>query len=178
MRIETARLVIRTYEPRDAESWIAMVNNPKVSRYTPPGPPATLATFQRSMERRHAQEREHGYAVWAVDLKETGIFIGQCGLYPAEWKGPEIELAYHYTPAAWNQGYGTEAASAVLAYGFGTAGLDSIIALVMPANVGSWRVAEKAGMRFVGTATYYDLPDLKKYLAERAWWSAPPRVRA
>ena len=45
--------------------------------------------------------------------------------------------------------------------------------LVVPENVGSWRTMEKAGMRFEGTATYYDMPGLKKYVAERAWWSPP-----
>lgn len=173
MRIETARLVIRPYEPRDAESWIAMVNNPEVSRYTPPGPPATLETFQRSMERRHVMEREHGYAMWAVDVKETGTFIGQCGLYPAEWKGPEIELAYHYSPSAWNKGYGTEAAVAVLAYAFGPLGLESVIAFVVPANIGSWRVMEKAGMRFAETGTFINTSGVRKYVAERVWWSTP-----
>ena len=48
-------------------------------------------------------------------------------------------------------------------------------ALMVPENVGSWRVAENAGMRFEGTATYYDIPDLKKYVAEREWWG-PPQV--
>jgi RimJ/RimL family protein N-acetyltransferase len=175
MRIETARLVIRTFEPRDAEPWIAMVNDPEVGRFTPPSPPATLETFQGMIERRQTMERERGYAMWTVELQETGTFVGQCGLYPAELKGPEIELAYHYNPAAWNKGYGTEAAIAVLAHALGSAGLDQVIAAVIPENVGSWRVAEKAGMRFVGTATYYDIPGLKKYAAEREWWS-PPQV--
>jgi len=52
----------------------------------------------------------------------------------------------------------------------------SVIALVVQENVGSWRVAEKAGMRFEGLATYYDMPDLKKYVAERAWWTPPQQA--
>jgi [ribosomal protein S5]-alanine N-acetyltransferase len=173
MRLETARLVIRTFEPRDAEAWLAMVNDPEVGRFTPPSPPATLESVQGMIECRHTMEREQGYAMWAVDDKETDTFVGQCGFYPAERTGPEIELAYHYSPASWNKGYATEAAIVVLAYGFGTAGLDGVIALVMPENVGSCRVVEKAGMRFAGIATYYDIPGLRKYVAERAWWSAP-----
>jgi RimJ/RimL family protein N-acetyltransferase len=173
MRLETPRLIIRTYEPRDAEPWIAMVNDPEVTRYTPPGPPATLETFQASMARRHEMERAHGYAVWAVDAKESGTFVGQCGLYPAEQKGPEVELAYHYSPASWGKGYATEAATAVLAYALGPLGLNEVIAFVMPANVASCRVVEKAGMRLVGAVTVYDISDVRKYLAERAWWRAP-----
>src|SRR5689334_2414489 len=102
MRLETTHLIIRTFEPRDLESWLALVNDPDVGRYTPPSLPATPDTFQGMIERRHAMEHERGYAMWAVDGKETGAFVGQCGLYPAEGKEPEVELAYHFNPAAWN----------------------------------------------------------------------------
>ena len=173
MQIETPRLIIRAFEPRDAEPWLTLVNDPEVTRYTPPSPPATLETFQGAQERRHAMERERGYAMWVVEAKDSGAFLGQCGLYPAERTGPEIELAYHFNPAAWGQGYATEAATAVLGYGLGPVGLDQVIAVIMPANNASCRVVEKAGMRFVGSATYYDLPDVRKYVAERAWWRAP-----
>jgi RimJ/RimL family protein N-acetyltransferase len=168
MRLETARLVIRTFETRDAQPWLTLVRDPEVRRFLPPGPLPTLETFQGALERRQAMEHERGYAVWAVDVKETGTFIGQCRLYPAEQTGPEVELAYHYIPASWHNGYATEAAIAVLAYAFGTVGLASVIALVMAENIGSWRAAEKAGVRFVGTATYYGIAGLKKYVAERA----------
>ena len=173
MRLETARLVIRSFEAHDVDPWIALVNDSEVGRFTPPSPPATLETFHGALARRETMERERGYAMWAVDVKGTDSFIGQCGLYPAEGKGPEVELAYHYAPATWGHGYATEAAIAVLTYAFGSARLDQVIALVMPENVGSWRVAEKAGMRLDGIATYYDLPGLRKYVADRARWSAP-----
>jgi len=179
MRIETSRLVIRTFEPRDSDAWITIINDPEVARYTPSDDTvATPELYQEVMERRHTQERERGYAMWAVEAKETGACIGQCGLYQyvAEGKEPEVEIGYHYLPASWNKGYGTEAVVAVLTYGFGTVGLDRVIALVVPENVGSWRVAEKAGMRFEGLATYYEMPDLKKYGAERAWWRPPQQA--
>jgi [ribosomal protein S5]-alanine N-acetyltransferase len=171
MHLETERLVIRSFEPRDAQPWLEMVTDPDVRRFLPPGPLPRLETFAAAMVRRQAMEREHGYAMWAVEIKETGAFVGQCGLYPAEHKGPEIELAYHFDKASWNNGFATEAATAALAHGLGAIGLDRVIALVMPKNVGSRRVVEKAGMRFAGTATYYDLPGLRKYVADREWWS-------
>jgi RimJ/RimL family protein N-acetyltransferase len=120
-------------------------------------------------------EREHGYAMWAVDVKGTGTFVGQCGLQPVERTGPEVEIAYHFDKASWNQGYATEAAIAVLAHGFGPLGLDRVIAIVVAENMRSRRVAEKAGMCFVGTATYYSMPGLKKYVAERDWWNPQPQ---
>ena len=178
-RLETARLIVRSFEQRDAQAWLALVNDPDVTRFTPPGPPATLETFHEAIKRRHEMERERGYAMWAVDLKESGAFAGQCGLFPAERTGPEIELAYHFTTASWNKGFATEAAIAVLDRAFASIALQRVIAVVMTQNIGSWRVLEKVGMRFAGTATYYGLTGLKKYHADREWWTPPlDRYRA
>ena len=172
--IETPRLVIRTFEPRDAEAWLALVNDPDVTRYLPPTPAKTMQTFAEALERRLAMEREIGYSMWAVDDKNTGAFVGQCGIRPVqEGAGPEIDLAYHYTRASWNKGYGTEAAIAVLAHGLGQVGLDRIMAVAMPENTGSWRIMEKAGMRYEGLVNYYGLDGLKKYVADREWWRPP-----
>ena len=174
-RLETARLVIRTFESRDAEAWVAMVNDPEVVRFLPPGPAPTVQSSQGVIEARHTMEREIGYAMWAVDDKTTAAFVGQCGIRPVdEGAGPEIDLAYHYTRASWNKGYATEAVIAVLAHGLGPVGLDRIMAVAMPENIGSWRVMEKAGMRYQGLVNYYGLEGLKKYVAERGWWSPPP----
>lgn len=173
-RLETARLVIRTFEPGDAAPWIAMVSEPEFNRFLPARPDPTLETFQGVIEGRLAMEREIGYAMWAVDDKATGTFIGQCGIRPVdEGEGPEIDLAYHFAKAAWNQGYATEAVLAVLEHGFGPIGLDRIMAVAMPENIGSWRVMEKTGMRYQGLVNYFGLRGLKKYLAERDWWSSP-----
>ena len=99
---------------------------------------------------------------------------GQCGLRPVhEGAGREIDLAYHFTRVSWNKAYGTEATVAVLAHGLGPVGLATIMAVVVPENVGSWRVMEKAGMRYEGIASFYGLAGLKKYVADRATWSAP-----
>ena len=112
-------------------------------------------------------ERERGHAMWAVDTKESGTFVGQCGLWLAEGTGPEVELAYHFTTTSWNHGYATEAARAVLAHAFGPVRLERVIAFVAPENIASCRVAEKAGMRFEGHVTAYEIEGLKKYVAER-----------
>ena len=150
MRFRTVRLIIRTFEHRDADAWIAMVSDPEFLRFLPPGgPAATRESFERLIESRHAMEREIGYATWAVDDRTTGAFIGQCGIRPAksmdETAGAEIDLAYHFVRASWNQGYATEAATAVVARGLGAIGLHSITGVVVPENIGSWRVWKRSG---------------------------------
>jgi RimJ/RimL family protein N-acetyltransferase len=73
----------------------------------------------------------------------------------------------------WNKGYATEAAIACLEYGLNNLHLDEIIAVCHPENIGSWRVMEKAGMAYLGTASYYGLAGLKKYAAQRDQWCRP-----
>ncbi|HEY8731906.1 MAG TPA: GNAT family N-acetyltransferase [Candidatus Limnocylindria bacterium] len=173
MRLETLRLVIRSFEPSDAEGLLAVFGDPEVRTYLPPFPDPTLESMGKSVARRMAMERDHGHGLWAVERKDTGELIGDCGLMLVEGTGPEVEIAYHYKPTAWHHGYGTEAAIACLAHGFGPVGLEHVIAICFPANIGSWRVMEKAGMRYVGTASYYGLNGLKKYVADRATWKTP-----
>lgn len=167
IRLETERLILRSIAPRDADAWFAMVTDPNVRRFLPPGPLPTRDAFPGALEKRHAMERERGYALWAVEAKATGEFIGQSGLIPVEGIGPEVEIAYHFARPSWGNGYATEAAVAVLAHGLGAARLDRIIAIVMPENVASCRVVEKAGMRFERTDTYYAIAGLRIYVAER-----------
>ena len=174
-RLETERLVIRTFDARDAGPWLAMVSDPEVTRFLPPNPPTpTMELAHRVIGERQAMERELGHTMWAVDDKATGTFVGQCGLRPIdEGAGPEIDLAYHFTKACWNKGHATEAVIAVVAHGLGSVGLDRIMAVIVPENVGSWRVMEKAGLRYDGLVNYYGMEGLKKYVAERRWWRSP-----
>lgn len=168
MRLETERLVIRSVEPEDVPVLYPILTDPEVRRFLPPSPVRTPEEFRERIAGRIAMEAERGYAMWAVETRSAGELIGQCGLQPVERTGPEVEIAYHYGPAAWNKGYGTEAAVAVLAYGLRTVGLERIVAFAIPENVGSWRIMEKAGMRYVGLADVYGLRGLKKYVADRS----------
>jgi len=174
MRLVTERLIIRTLEERDEADWLSLFADPAVLRYLPPTDPVTPDRFRTVLERRSALEERCGYAVWAVELRSTGEFIGQCGLYPKEMTGPEVELAYHYQPASWGNGIGTEAAIATLDYGLNRMQLAEVMAVAMPGNTGSWRVMEKAGMTYAGRVTLYGLSDLKKYIATRGAWVTPP----
>jgi ribosomal-protein-alanine N-acetyltransferase len=174
MRIETARLVIRSWEAGDGPELLRLFSDPEVRRYLPPMPDPTLERMEASLGRRRSMEAERAMTLWAVETKANHEVIGDCGVMPIAGVGPEIELAYHYVRSAWNHGYGTEAAIACLGDAFDRLGLDSVIAICFPENIGSWRIMEKAGMRYVGlTDEYYDLKGMKKYVADRTTWRAP-----
>lgn len=176
MKIETERLEPSTAAPADAEVLVKLFAVPEVPRFLPAGPTGTLDRAKNVVERRITSEAERGYSLMIVRTKRAHEFIGNAGLQPIP-NTPEIGIAYHYLPSFWGHGYGTEAAIAVLRHGLGSLGLDRIIAICVAENVASWRVMEKAGMRYAGLASYYGLDGLKKYVAEHEHWRAPQRKR-
>lgn len=162
--IETPRLTIRPFTLQDAPLLHERVlGDDEVMRFIPRGASPTIERTRASIERFIRHEREHGFGLWAVELKDAGELIGDAGLFLVEGVGPEVEVAYHFGKAWWGQGYATEAARACLDFGFRECGLTEIIAICYPEHVASRRVMEKAGMRFAGPARYYDI-DVVKYV--------------
>lgn len=95
----------------------------------------------------HPKHPELG--LWATIYKETNKFIGRCGLLPWTVDGTyEVEVAYTITKAFWGQGLGSEAAQAILNYGFDQLHLKRLICLIDPDNQVSIKVATKIGMSF------------------------------
>ena len=163
--IETPRLIIRSFQVGDAEMLHERVfGDEETMKFIPRGASPSVERTRGAVERFIRHEREHGFGLWAVELRATGEFIGDCGLVYVEGKGPEVEVAYHFAKEWWGRGLATEAATACLDYGFRELGLREIIAICFPEHVASRRVMEKAGMRYVGPARYYELY-LVKYIA-------------
>jgi ribosomal-protein-alanine N-acetyltransferase len=145
--LETHRLILRRLLPDDLDDLFALYRDPEIRRYFPEG---TL-TYEETREELewflngHPAHPELG--LWATIHKETDQFIGRCGLLP--WtieQHPEVEVAYLLAKAYWGQGLGTEAAQALVNYGFEQLGLSRLICLIDPENQASIRVATKIGM--------------------------------
>ncbi|HNO31207.1 MAG TPA: GNAT family N-acetyltransferase, partial [Anaerolineales bacterium] len=95
----------------------------------------------------HPRHPELG--LWATIHKQTGKFIGRCGLLPWEIDGQsEVEVAYTIAVEYQGQGLGSEAANAILNHGFETLNLSRLICLIDPENIPSQKVAERMGMKF------------------------------
>ena len=89
--------------------------------------------------------QKYGYGRFAVELKETGKVIGFCGIkYLPEIDLPEV--GYRYLTEYWGRGIGTEAAQACVEFAREDLKIKKLVALIMPGNTGSMRVAEKLGM--------------------------------
>ena len=175
-RLETARLVIRTFEARDVGPWLAMVTDPEVRRFLPPDQPRRWKLAQRVIGQRQAMERELGHAMWAVEGRPRARSSGNaaCGQSMRE-QGQKSTSRITSSGPAGARDMALRRRSPCSATALG-GGLDCIMAVVVPENVGSWRVMEKAGMRYAGLVDYYGMEGLKKYVAAREWWRSPARL--
>jgi RimJ/RimL family protein N-acetyltransferase len=100
-------------------------------------------------------QAEHGWALWALEEPSTRRFLGDCGLWPLEMRGPEVELGYDLHPDVWGRGLATEAARATVRLALGPLGIDRVVAVVKPNHAASRRVLEKAGLTHAGEREAY-----------------------
>jgi [ribosomal protein S5]-alanine N-acetyltransferase len=153
--LKTDRLLLREFVMDDVEDFFRMVSDPDVTRYTGDGG-KTLEEVRKGLEERLFQDyRKYGYGRWAAVYKPTSKVIGFAGLKYLD-DVDEVDLGYRFFKEHWGQGLATEAASAVLAYGFGTLRLQRIIGIADIKNQASIRVLEKVGFTFERFTTYRD----------------------
>jgi RimJ/RimL family protein N-acetyltransferase len=169
-RIVTPRLVLRAWEDRDREPWRAMCADPEVMRYIADGSPLGAAESDESIERFRRCWREDGFSFWALELRDSGRFIGFCGMQPVPDGSGRIEIGWRLERAAWGRGYATEAALPARDFAFAQCGLDRLVALFQPPNVASLRVMEKLGMTYDSDEVNAQGIPTRVYALERADW--------
>lgn len=156
----TPRLALREFALEDAPALFELNSDPEVMRYTGDAPFASAGEAEDFI-RGYGHYREHGYGRWSVLLRETGEFLGWCGLGFNELE--QVDIGFRFSRKHWGRGYATESARAVLAHGFGELGLTVIIGRAARANTASIRVLEKLGMAYwkddackgIGDSVYY-----------------------
>lgn len=147
--LETPRLILRNWRDDDRNLFREINRDPKVMEFFP---------FRRSaeeadamMERIRAVIDETGFGFYAVELKESAEPIGFCGLARAGISPilPEdtVEIGWRLATRFWGQGYVTEAARALIDFGFATKGLSEIVSFAVEANCRSTAVMQRIGMR-------------------------------
>ena len=154
-QLETKRLVLRPMEVTDVEALHLIFTDAKVMAAFN-HPPFTREQMERWLNRNLTHQAEFGYGLFSVILKETGELIGDCGLEQIEDQGA-AELGYDFRSDFWNQGFATEAATAVRDYAFDVLKLPQLISLIRVGNLASQRVAEKVGMQLIEEFTRYDV---------------------
>ncbi|MES2421962.1 MAG: GNAT family N-acetyltransferase [Pseudomonadota bacterium] len=145
--IETERLILRGWHEDDAAAHHAMCADPAVMAYLGPAP--SLADSAAVVVRQNAMLVDYGACFWALERRDTGAFIGWCGIKPGPVGTPiedEPEIGWSLVRAHWGQGYAREAAEAALAWGWQELNLPTVWAITVPANTASRTLMERLGM--------------------------------
>ncbi len=143
--LETTRLRLRLFTHDDLQIMFRLNTDPDVIKYAD-----TAARDMEEVRKRLEQGplsdyKKYGYGRFAVELKETGNVIGFCGIkYLPEIDLPEV--GFRYLKEYWGRGIGTEAASVCVDFARDDLGIKKLVALIIPGNIASIRVAEKLGM--------------------------------
>lgn len=149
--LETERLVLRWFNPDDLDLVVELDSDAEVMRYINDGLPVDLVEVSENLDWwLTGYDRDGGYGFLAMIEKATGRFVGWMHFRPGDGAGPlEPELGYRLRRDAWGRGYASEASRALIDKGFTELGVQRVYAETMAVNVGSRRVMEKAGLRFV-----------------------------
>jgi ribosomal-protein-alanine N-acetyltransferase len=139
--IATPRLLIRPFEPDDWPQVLAYTSDPSTMTYIPEG--LFTADKAQAFVAENTSEQAEAYAI--VPIGEQHV-IGHMIFHP--WFAPRTyEIGWVLHKDYHGRGYATEAATALLKYGFESMQLHRVIATCQPENIPSYRVMEKLGMR-------------------------------
>lgn len=146
-QLETERLILRPWREEDYAPFAALNADPRVT--------ATLAgnlTREESdafADRIAAHIAEHGWGLWAIEIKAGASFIGYAGLSRPRFVAaftPCVEIGWRLAFDQWRHGYATEAARAALDFGFEVLRLPEIVSFTTIGNARSRAVMERIGL--------------------------------
>jgi RimJ/RimL family protein N-acetyltransferase len=164
MELITERLILREFVASDWPAVLAYQSDPRYLRYyawTERTPEAVQEFVQMFLDNQQKQPRTAFQL--AVTLKSGGQLIGNCGVRLKEPGAHEGDIGYELAPEYWGQGYATEAARAIVAFGFTQLKLHRIWSWCSADNVGAARVLQKLGMQAEGRLRE------NEYFKDR-WW--------
>jgi len=179
-RLETARLVLRSWRGEDLAPFAAICADPLVMATL--GPVMTLEESRVLIERAQAREADDGHTFWALERKDDQRLIGWCGVIRGS-AGPvagKAELGWRLASQCWGQGYASEAARASIDWTFANLPDDTAWAITHSGNRRSRAVMERMGMVYCPTLDF-DHPKIAEtdplrphvtYRLDRAAWFA------
>jgi RimJ/RimL family protein N-acetyltransferase len=142
----TARLALREMTDDDLDDLAALLGDPAVMAYYPR--PYTREQARGWIDWNRRSYRDNGFGLWVMTLRQTGEFVGDCGLTVQHVDGAaETEVGYHVRADLQGRGYAAEAAAAARDHGRDALGVRRLIAIIHPLNIPSQRVALRTGLR-------------------------------
>jgi ribosomal-protein-alanine N-acetyltransferase len=148
MQLSTSCLLLREFQPEDCSDVLAYQSDARYLAFTPwneRSAACVQALVDRFVEWQHDEPRLR-YQL-AVVLAGDSRVIGSCGIRRDDASQPYAELGYELAPACWGRGLATEAARALLEFGFQGLELDRISSRCIGDNLASVAVLERLGFR-------------------------------
>ncbi len=146
MIIETPRLILREYTLDDFAALYEIMSDAETMRHYPK--PFDEERTKNWIEWNLKNYKEYGFGLWAVVLKETQEFIGDCGLTMQNIDGESLpEIGYHIHKKYWRRGFGSEVAKAVRDWAFENTKYDCLYSYMKYTNVASYSTAAVNGMK-------------------------------
>lgn len=168
MVIETERLIIREYRHEDFDDLYEILSDEETMKYYP-------RPYDRDGVRRWINwcidsYAKHGFGLWALELKTTGAFIGDCGISMQRIDGDMLpEIGYHVNRKYWRRGYAKEACAAVKDWFFTNTDHERVYSYMNRENIASCATAASNGMTRI--KEYSDgEEDLAVYTVTRSEW--------
>lgn len=157
--IRTERLLMRRWRESDREPFAALNADPETMKFFP----ETLdrAASDALVDRFEARFDRVGYGLWALEVSETGEFIGFTGLNPMPDGVPGaggVEVGWRLARQAWHHGYATEAARTALEVAFDGVGLGEIWSMTAVLNEPSAAVMRRLGLTEVARFLHPNVP--------------------
>jgi RimJ/RimL family protein N-acetyltransferase len=156
----TQRLLLRPPTPADRALYHAHFTQPAIERWLRPPPLPRFETnvLDELVDRDCAHWSEHGFGPWIVIERASGAFAGRGGLaWTSVEDTAEVELPWSVEPRLQGRGIATEAARAAALWA-GEMHFRQVVALVLPTNSASRRVADKTGFKADGEVVHAGLP--------------------
>ena len=145
MKIETDRLIIRSFAEADTDEYAEIASDGRVARYLANTNPRSYEEAAEFVKEQMREESKSGLARYAVILKETNKLIGFAGFKAFDdYTDFGWVLGYEH----WANGYGTEAALAVYQYGLQVLKLTDMVAGSVIENVASVKIIERLGLEY------------------------------
>jgi RimJ/RimL family protein N-acetyltransferase len=146
--LSTQRLLLRELSEADAAFMLELLNEEPFLLHVGDREVRTLADAAAYiLNGPVASYEKFGFGLYAVELKESGVPIGICGLLKRD-SLDDVDIGFALLQKFWGRGYAYESAAAMMDYGWNKVGLNRIVAITTPENLASAKLLEKIGLRF------------------------------
>ncbi len=149
--LETERLLLRALTDADVNDIFEYASDPEVSKYLPWNTHESIEESIAFLKMSKKAFQISDNIDWGIELKEEKKIIGAISMRKWNDRNKCGDVGYVLSRRYWGKGITTEALRSVIRFGFEKLKINRIEAHCDEANPGSYKVMEKAGMKYEGT---------------------------